>query len=56
MPKLDISLDDEQKAFEADVAAIEKQWKSPRQAHLKRFVKPADIHTCAACTHHILAI
>lgn len=36
MPKLNISLDEEQKKFEADVAAIEKQWSSPRQAHLKR--------------------
>jgi isocitrate lyase len=38
MPKLNVSVQDEQKAFEAEVAAIEKQWKSPRQAHLKRFV------------------
>lgn len=36
MPKLNISIDEEQKNFEADVAAIEKQWSSPRQAHLKR--------------------
>ena len=36
MPKLNISLDEEHKQFEATVAAIEKQWSSPRQAHLKR--------------------
>jgi len=36
MPKLDISVQDEQKAFKADVAAIEKQWSSARQSHLKR--------------------
>jgi isocitrate lyase len=36
MPTINISLDEEQKQFEADVAAIEKQWSSPRQAHLKR--------------------
>ncbi|ORY01816.1 isocitrate lyase [Clohesyomyces aquaticus] len=36
MPKLDISVEEEQKAFEAEIAAIEKQWASPRQAHLKR--------------------
>lgn len=38
MPQLTTSLDDEQKQFEAEVAAIEKQWSSPRQAHLKRYV------------------
>jgi isocitrate lyase len=38
MPKLNVSVQDEQKAFEAEVAAIEKQWNSPRQAHLKRSV------------------
>jgi hypothetical protein len=38
MPQLQISVQDEQKAFEADVAAIEKQWSSTRQAHLKRYV------------------
>ena len=36
MPKLDISVEEEQKQLEADVTAIEKQWSSPRQAHLKR--------------------
>jgi len=41
MPKLDISVQDEQKAFEADVAAIEKQWSSARQSHLKRYVAPS---------------
>jgi isocitrate lyase len=41
MPELKISLDDEQKQFEAEVAAIEKQWSSPRQAHLKRSVSVA---------------
>jgi isocitrate lyase len=39
MPKLEISVQDEQKAFESDVAAIETQWSSPRQAHLKRYVQ-----------------
>jgi isocitrate lyase len=38
MPELNVSLDEEQKQFEAEVAAIEKQWSSPRQAHLKRSV------------------
>jgi len=38
MPKLDICVQDEQKVFEADVAAIEKQWSSARQSHLKRYV------------------
>jgi hypothetical protein len=38
MPEVKISLDEEQKLFDADVAAIEKQWSSPRQAHLKRYV------------------
>lgn len=36
MPEVNISLDEEQKRFDAEVAAIEKQWASPRQAHLKR--------------------
>ncbi|KAF4987552.1 hypothetical protein FGRMN_10304 [Fusarium graminum] len=43
MPNLDVSLDEEQRAFEADVATIEKQWKSPRQAHLKRPYSARDI-------------
>ncbi|KAF4961854.1 hypothetical protein FSARC_10040 [Fusarium sarcochroum] len=43
MPKLNISLNDEQKAFETDVAAIEKQWSSSRQAHLKRPYSARDI-------------
>jgi hypothetical protein len=38
MPQLQISVQDEQKAFEADIAATEKQWSSTRQAHLKRYV------------------
>jgi isocitrate lyase len=38
MPKLDVSIQDEQKAFEADVATIEKQWSSATQSHLKRYV------------------
>jgi len=42
MPKIDISVQDEQKAFEADVAAIEKQWSSAKQSHLKRYVTPSD--------------
>ena len=42
MPKLDISVQDELKTFEADVAAIEKQWSSARQSHLKRYVAPSD--------------
>jgi isocitrate lyase len=37
MPNLGLSVEDEQKAFEVDVAAIEKQWASPRQYHLKRY-------------------
>lgn len=37
MPKLDISLQEEQKSFEVEVAAIEKQWAAPRQSHLKRY-------------------
>ncbi|CAG9952955.1 unnamed protein product [Clonostachys rosea f. rosea IK726] len=45
MPKINISLEDEQRQFEADVAAIEKQWSSPRQAHLKR---PYTAQTIAA--------
>ncbi|KAM5342274.1 hypothetical protein ACJ41O_013240 [Fusarium nematophilum] len=45
MPDLNISLDEEQKRFEAEVAAIEKQWSSPRQAHLKR---PYSARTIAA--------
>lgn len=36
MPKLSLSLQDEHKQFEAQVADIQKQWSSPRQAHLKR--------------------
>ncbi|KAF4341706.1 mitochondrial 2-methylisocitrate lyase [Fusarium beomiforme] len=43
MPQLNISLDDEQQAFEADVIAIEKQWNSSRQAHLKRPYSARDI-------------
>jgi isocitrate lyase len=39
MPQLQVSVQDEQKAFEEDVAAIEKQWSTPRQAHLKRYVE-----------------
>ncbi|KAF4121382.1 isocitrate lyase [Geosmithia morbida] len=35
MPRLTLSLDEEQEQFDAQVAAIEKQWSSPRQAHLK---------------------
>ncbi|KAK0383334.1 hypothetical protein NLU13_9247 [Sarocladium strictum] len=45
MPEVNISLDEEQKRFDAEVAAIEKQWASPRQAHLKR---PYDAKTVAA--------
>ncbi|KAH7070343.1 isocitrate lyase [Paraphoma chrysanthemicola] len=45
MRKLDISVQDEQQAFDADVAAIEKHWSSPRQAHLKR---PYNAETIAA--------
>jgi isocitrate lyase len=36
MPEVNISVDEEQRLFDAEVAAIEKQWASPRQAHLKR--------------------
>ncbi|KAF5246461.1 hypothetical protein FANTH_6833 [Fusarium anthophilum] len=43
MPRLNISLDDEQGTFEADITAIEKQWSSPRQAHLKRPYTARDI-------------
>ncbi|KND87011.1 Mitochondrial 2-methylisocitrate lyase [Tolypocladium ophioglossoides CBS 100239] len=50
MPKLNISIEDEQKQFEADVAAVEKQWSSPRQAHLKR---PYDARTIAALRNSI---
>ncbi|KAH7310830.1 isocitrate lyase [Stachybotrys elegans] len=52
MPKLNISVEEEQKQFEADVAAIEKQWSSPRQAHLKR---PYDAKTIAALRNSIEA-
>lgn len=38
MPEFQILVEDEQKAFEADVAAIENQWSSARQSHLKRYV------------------
>jgi hypothetical protein len=44
MPELQISVEDEQKAFEADVAAIEKQWSSARQSHLKRYVNFASCY------------
>ncbi|KAI0144516.1 isocitrate lyase [Xylariaceae sp. FL1272] len=45
MPQINISVDEEQRLFEEDVAAIEKQWASPRQAHLKR---PYSARTIAA--------
>jgi hypothetical protein len=44
MPELQISVEDEQKAFEADVAAIENQWSSARQSHLKRYVNFASYY------------
>jgi hypothetical protein len=52
MPKLDISLEDEQKAFEAGVATIEAQWNSPRQSHFKR---PYNARTIAALRNYIPA-
>ncbi|KAF2123019.1 isocitrate lyase [Lophiotrema nucula] len=45
MPKLDISLQEEQKAFDIEVVAIENQWSSSRQSHLKR---PYSARTIAA--------
>ncbi|KAK7404076.1 hypothetical protein QQX98_010134 [Neonectria punicea] len=45
MPKINLSLDEEQKLFEAKVSAIEEQWSSPRQSHLKR---PYNARTIAA--------
>lgn len=50
MPALAISLEDEQKSFEAEVAAIEKQWSSPRQSHLKR---PYSAQTIAALRNSV---
>jgi hypothetical protein len=38
MPKLDISLEGEQKAFDIEVVSIQNQWSSSRQSHLKRWV------------------
>ncbi|KAF2733969.1 Phosphoenolpyruvate/pyruvate domain-containing protein [Polyplosphaeria fusca] len=52
MPKLGISAAEEQKAFESEVAAIEKQWASERQVHLKR---PYSARTVAALRNSIPA-
>ncbi|KAI0129703.1 isocitrate lyase [Xylariales sp. AK1849] len=52
MPNINISLEEEQEAFEAEVTAIEKQWSSPRQSHLKR---PYDARTIAALRNSISA-
>ncbi|PSN75218.1 Phosphoenolpyruvate/pyruvate domain-containing protein [Corynespora cassiicola Philippines] len=52
MPQLDISLQDEQKVFEADIGAIEKQWASSRQSHLRR---PYTASTIAALRNSIAA-
>ncbi|CAM1507967.1 Fc.00g048150.m01.CDS01 [Cosmosporella sp. VM-42] len=52
MPKINLSLDEEQELFEATVEAIQKQWDSPRQSHLKR---PYDARTIAALRSSIPA-
>ncbi|KAF2710171.1 Phosphoenolpyruvate/pyruvate domain-containing protein [Pleomassaria siparia CBS 279.74] len=52
MPKLEISIQDEQRGFEAEVKAIEKQWAAPRQLHLKR---PYNSRTIAALRNSIAA-
>ncbi|KAI9742369.1 MAG: hypothetical protein M1818_003902 [Claussenomyces sp. TS43310] len=45
MPRLTHSVDEEQQAFDAAVAEIEKWWESPRQAHIKRPYSAAQIAT-----------
>lgn len=39
MPGLKMNLDAEEAAFNAQVDAIERDWQSLRQSHLKRFVR-----------------
>jgi isocitrate lyase len=37
MSNVSLDLDAEEAAFQAQVAAIEKEWQNPRQAHLQRY-------------------
>lgn len=43
MPKKEQTVEEEQVVFDAIVKEIEEWWKTPKQAHLKRYMKASTI-------------